>query len=73
MGLRWDAKSKDGKELEAMFKKGLIAYDAKPAQIREANPLWVKNYNADQFRNAFNRLKKQYDTQSAPSNKGNDG
>jgi len=68
---RWDAKSKDAKELEGMFKKGIIAFDAKASNIRESNPLWVKNYTADQFRNAFNRIKKQHDMIHAPSNKGN--
>jgi hypothetical protein len=69
--MRWDAKSKDAKELQGMFTRGLIAVDAKAHLIREANPLWLKNYTADQFRNAFNRYKKQHELVTAPSNKGN--
>lgn len=67
---RWDAKSKDAKELEGMVKKGIIAHYAKASLIRDSNPLWVKNYTADQFRNAFNRIKKAHEAVQAPTNKG---
>lgn len=58
---RWDNKSKDARDLEAMFNKGMIAHDAKAALIRASNPLWVAKYDAGQFRNAFNRIKKNHD------------
>lgn len=73
MGVRWDYKSKDGRELEAMFMKGMITHDAKASQIRSSKPEWVAKYDAGQFRNAFNRLKKQHmktSLKDAPVTKG---
>lgn len=58
--VRWDAKSKDAKDLENMFKKGMIASDAKASSIRETNPGWKDRYDVGQFRNAFNRIKGRY-------------
>lgn len=61
---RWDNKSKDARDLEAMFKKGMIAFDAKASLIRSSNPIWVAKYDANQFRNAFNRIKKIHEKTS---------
>jgi hypothetical protein len=71
---RWDSKSKDATQLEGMFRKGMIAHDAKAGTIRDGNPNWKKNYTSGQFRNAFNRLKKIYSTaclKEPPAAKGN--
>lgn len=57
---RWDNKSKDSRELEGMFMKGMIAHDAKASQIRASRPEWIAKYDANQFRNAFNRFKKAH-------------
>jgi hypothetical protein len=58
---RWDNKSKDARDLESMFSRGMIAVDAKASFIRASNPLWVAKYDAGQFRNAFNRIKKNHE------------
>lgn len=70
---RWDNKSKDAKELESMFHKGMITHDAKASQIRQSKPEWLAKYDAGQFRNAFNRLKKAHmktSLKDAPTTKG---
>jgi hypothetical protein len=58
--VRWDNKSKDSQDLQAMFHKGMITHDAKACQIRATNPQWIAKYDAGQFRNAFNRFKKAH-------------
>jgi hypothetical protein len=56
---KWNSNSKDGKKLIDMFRKGMIASNAKPKDIRSSVPEFAK-FKANSFRAAFYRLKEQY-------------
>jgi hypothetical protein len=56
---KWSSSSTDGKKLIGMFKKGMIATNAKPSEIRASVPEFQR-YKANSFRAAFYRLRDQY-------------